>query len=98
MKRKETLSDVHRPIRRILAIGGIHQAQNLNVIEAAIERIASIITVFIGDYFDSFIYDHPDHVRRTAVWLKQGIHRPDRVYLFGNHDLPYAHPHLAICP
>jgi hypothetical protein len=98
MERKETVPDVHRPIRRILAIGDIHQAPNLNEIEAAIERIAPDTTVFTGDYFDSFTYDDPDNVRRTAVWLKQGIHRRDRVYLLGNHDLPYAYPHLATCP
>jgi len=84
--------------RRILAIGDIHQAPNLHEIDSCISCISPDITVFTGDYFDSFIYDYPDHVRRTATWLKNGLKRPDRVYLLGNHDLPYAFPHLATCP
>ncbi len=87
-----------RQPRRILAVGDIHQAPNLDQIDAAIDRVNPDITVFIGDYFDSFIYDHHDHVRRTAVWLKQGIHRQNRIYLLGNHDLPYAYPQRATCP
>jgi len=70
----------------------------LDQIDAAIDRIKPDITVFVGDYFDSFIYDHHDHVRRTANWLKRGLAHPDRVYLLGNHDLPYAYPYLATCP
>ncbi|ATC65163.1 hypothetical protein CMV30_15045 [Nibricoccus aquaticus] len=87
-----------RQASRILAVGDIHQALNLGQIESAINCIRPDITIFLGDYFDSFVYDHHDHVRRTAIWLKRGIRHPDRVYLLGNHDLPYAYPHLVTCP
>jgi len=86
------------PIRRILAVGDIHQTPILKQIDATIDRIAPDVTIFIGDYFDSFIHDHHDHVRRTAIWLKQGLLRHDRIFLLGNHDLPYAYPYLATCP
>ena len=92
------LSEKGNSVHRILAVGDIHQSPNLDQIEAAIDRVNPDITVFIGDYFDSFVYDHHDHVRRTAFWLKEGLQREDRIYLLGNHDLPYAFPHLTTCP
>lgn len=44
--------------------------------------------VFIGDYFDQF-NDTPEDNECTAKWLKDNLDDPNRVYLFGNHDLPY---------
>jgi len=47
--------------------------------------------VFLGDYFDSY-GDTPEDARRTAEWLRESLTHPERIHLFGNHDLPYAFP------
>jgi hypothetical protein len=73
---------------KILAIGDVH-----NHIKAA-EAIASKYesthkVVFVGDYFDDF-HDNPDVAYDTAVWLKKSLHKPNRLHLYGNHDLQYT--------
>lgn len=45
--------------------------------------------VFLGDYFDDF-NDTPDMVQDTADWLVGSVNKPNRVHLFGNHDIQYA--------
>lgn len=80
---------------KILAIGDIHQAPNLDEIEATITQVAPDQTVFLGDYFDQW-FDTPNDAARTAKWLKWSLDQPNRVHLWGNHDLPYAL--LGRCP
>lgn len=57
--------------------------------------------VYAGDYFDNF-NDTPAHAQRVAEWLvthcrndvteqKEGL---TRVFLVGNHDVPYLFPNL----
>jgi hypothetical protein len=82
---------------KIVAVGDIHHGPNLEQIEAAIEREKPDLTVFIGDYFDQF-GDQPEHAYLTAKWLKGSLAKPDRVHLWGNHDLPYWQPAHAWCP
>ncbi len=81
-------------MKKILAIGDIHQAPNLEQIEAAIVRENPDRVIFIGDYFDQW-HDHPDHAARTARWLKKSLTDPRRVHLLGNHDLHYLWPEAA---
>jgi hypothetical protein len=84
-------------MKKIIAVGDIHHGPNLDQIEAAIAREKPALTVFVGDYFDQF-HDHYDHARRTALWLKGSLAKPNRVHLWGNHDLPYGFPEYAYCP
>jgi len=88
---------LHPPMTKLVAVGDIHHGPNLEQIEAAIEREQPDLTVFVGDYFDQF-HDHYDHARRTAIWLKQSLAKPNRVHLWGNHDLPYGFSEYAYCP
>lgn len=54
--------------------------------------------VFLGDYFDHFD-DTPLDAERTALWLRDSLNKPNRIHLFGNHDLPYWFPSkLTWCP
>jgi hypothetical protein len=82
-----------------MVVGDIHQAANLDAVENAIAREAPDRIVFLGDYFDQWD-DHPDDARRTANWLKRSLGEPNRIHLWGNHDLAYAFPDnlLARCP
>jgi hypothetical protein len=50
--------------------------------------VAANKTVFLGDYFDDF-GDGPKEARKTAKWLKTNLADPNKVFLFGNHDMPY---------
>lgn len=81
-------------MKKILAIGDIHQAPNLEQIEATIARENPDRVIFVGDYFDQW-HDHPDHAAKTARWLKQSLADPKRVHLLGNHDLHYLWPEAA---
>jgi hypothetical protein len=45
--------------------------------------------VFLGDYFDEF-YDNASIAQNTAEWLKESLNKPNRIHLFGNHDVNYA--------
>jgi len=47
--------------------------------------------VFLGDYFDDF-YDTPQDAANSARWLKQSIHKPNRIHLLGTHDMWYRFP------
>lgn len=79
----------------ILVVGHLHHAQNLNALEEAIVQEEPDRIIFLGDYFDSWFDYDGSGVRRandTAVWLKQSLAQPNRIHLFGNHDLPYAFP------
>lgn len=82
---------------KLLAIGDLHHGPNLEQIDAAIEREQPDLTIFLGDYFDQF-HDHYDHARRTALWLKKSLAKPNRIHLWGNHDLPYGFSEYTHCP
>lgn len=84
-------------MNKILAIGDIHHGPNLDQIDEALEREQPYLTIFLGDYFDQF-HDHYDHARRTAQWLKRSLAKPNRIHLWGNHDLPYGYSEYAYCP
>jgi len=74
---------------RTLIIPDLH-----NHIESADEWIARFPAerfVFLGDYFDNF-GDSPADAHATALWLRDSLARPERIHLWGNHDLAYAFP------
>lgn len=73
---------------KLLVIGDVH-----NHIKAA-EEIASKYekthkVIFVGDYFDDF-HDSPKVAINTAKWLKKSLYKPNRIHLYGNHDLQYT--------
>jgi len=74
---------------KTLVIPDIHN--RVGHIELLIETVRPDRTVFLGDYFDSYDDDHHD-AQATAVWLNYSLQQPNRIHLFGNHDLPYAYP------
>ena len=47
--------------------------------------------VFLGDYFDDFYDTHQD-AANSAIWLKQSLHKPNRVHIIGTHDMWYRFP------
>src|ERR1051326_644850 len=65
-------------------------------IHLAHERAEEIIkkelpdkVIFLGDYFDDF-GDDPHQVRETAEWFVHSVHNPNRIHLWGNHDVHYG--------
>lgn len=80
---------------KILVIPDIHTSYQK--VEGLIEAYNPDLTVFLGDYFDQF-YDSPALNLDVATWLKESLTRPNRIHLFGNHDLHYAYPNRnTIC-
>lgn len=45
--------------------------------------------IFLGDYFDNY-GDDPTSVGNTCDWLCKSVTFPNRIHLFGNHDMHYA--------
>lgn len=76
---------------RLLVIPDIHN--RVLWIESFLEKLRDDYDkiIFLGDYFDSWS-DNPDDAEATAKWLKQSLQKPDRIHLWGNHDLPYKFP------
>lgn len=47
--------------------------------------------VFLGDYFDDF-YENLEDIKKVAKWLKQSLSKPNRIHLFGTHEMWYRFP------
>lgn len=60
--------------------------------EKIISRVGADEVVFLGDYFDDF-NDTPEMVQETCEWLEGSVLKPNRIHLFGNHDVHYAFPY-----
>lgn len=52
--------------------------------------------VFLGDFFDDF-NDTEEQIRNTTAWLKDNIHNPRFIFLWGNHDFHYYLPKICRC-
>lgn len=59
--------------------------------EKIIKHVGSDEIIFLGDYFDDF-GDDAQSVGETADWLEHSVTLPNRIHLFGNHDVHYAFP------
>ena len=59
------------------------------VAEKIIRHVGADEIIFLGDYFDDF-NDTPQMVRETSEWLVESTSKPNRIHLFGNHEVGYA--------
>jgi hypothetical protein len=72
---------------KIIAIGDVHN--HIKAAEAIAQKYEDTHKIiFTGDYFDDF-GDNAEVARKTAIWLKSSITKPNRIHLLGNHDLSY---------
>lgn len=78
---------------KTLVISDIHNHTGWveNALTAYKEKFDYDEVVFLGDYFDDF-GDNAYDAGRTAIWLKASLHKPNRIHLIGNHDIPYMIP------
>ena len=76
-------------IVRTLVIPDIHN--HLTSADRWIAEFPADRILFLGDYFDSFD-DTAEMAEATARWLKASLRQPNRLHLWGNHDLAYAFP------
>lgn len=74
---------------KILVVPDVHN--HTAEVERQIARYPADRVIFLGDYFDSF-GDTPQMAAQTAAWLKESLARPERLHLYGNHDLWYRFP------
>jgi len=63
--------------------------------EKIISSIGADEVIFLGDYFDDFD-DTPKMVNDTCEWLKVSVNKPNRIHLFGNHDVHYAYTYRTL--
>jgi hypothetical protein len=70
-----------------LIVPDIHH--NWRDAEKIIAAVPHDEVLFLGDYFDDF-NDTPEMVRETCDWLQSSVEKPNRIHLFGNHDIHYA--------
>lgn len=79
---------------KTLIIPDIHH--KIGWIEPFLKKIEHDTVVFLGDYFDDF-NDDEDITSYTANWLKNSLEIPNRIHLWGNHDVPYYNT-VINCP
>jgi hypothetical protein len=79
----------------LLAIGDIHN--QVDKVDEWLKRFPDYDVIFTGDYFDDY-HDNPEIARRTALWLKDSLSKPNRIHLIGNHDFPYMTNGKVYCP
>lgn len=58
--------------------------------DAIISKVKHDEVIFLGDYFDDF-GDTPEMIQDTCDWLAASVKKPNRIHLFGNHDVHYAY-------
>lgn len=58
--------------------------------EKIIKHVCPDEVIFLGDYFDDF-GDDPPSITEACTWLEYSVKQPNRIHLFGNHDLHYAY-------
>jgi len=58
--------------------------------EKIISRVGADEIIFLGDYFDDFD-DTPEMMMETCEWFEASVKKPNRIHLFGNHDIHYAY-------
>jgi predicted MPP superfamily phosphohydrolase len=75
---------------KTLVISDLHN--RVDWIEPYLSSVEYDKIIFLGDYFDDF-GDTPKDIKNSAKWLKQSLQNPDRIHLFGTHDMWYRFPH-----
>lgn len=75
---------------KTLIIPDIHQRHALarSIFEKYVNEVDRVI--FLGDFFDAFVETTYD-VCMTAEFVREVIHHPKVVCLFGNHDIAYRY-------
>jgi len=77
----------------VLIIPDIHH--KVDEVEKIIRSVGADKVIFLGDYFDN-IDDTPEVVKYTCDWLVHSVKMPNRIHLFGNHDVHYAFPYKKL--
>jgi hypothetical protein len=71
-----------------LIIPDIHH--KVDEAEKIIKHVGADEIIFLGDYFDDF-NDDAEMVNHTCDLLEASVEQPNRIHLFGNHDIHYAY-------
>jgi len=74
---------------KLLIFGDLHE--DVGYVEGIITQESPTLTIFVGDYFDSFI-STVESVNTTCEWLKESVSKSNRIHLMGNHECFYRWP------
>ena len=75
-----------KTVTKEIIIPDLHQRHGW--VDAYLSKRKHDRAIFLGDYFDDFD-DTVDEAVATAKWLKSHLDDPDKVLLYGNHDIHY---------
>ena len=78
---------------RTIVVPDVHE--NVAAVERCLAAQPFDRAVFLGDWFDRWP-TQPGDALQTARWLARNQSRPDFIFLWGNHDLPYWFPHPGL--
>lgn len=78
-----------KKIKTTLIIPDLHL--RIDHADKIINHVGADQIIFLGDFFDDF-GDTPEMVSDTCDWLLDSVRMPNRIHLFGNHDIQYAYP------
>lgn len=70
----------------LIVVPDVHLKHHL--VDEFLKSVTYKKIIFLGDYFDDF-GDDPYQNEDTAKWLRESLHKENRIHLIGNHDLPY---------
>ena len=74
--------------KKIVIVADPHN--NYQKLDTIIKKEDGDVNICLGDWFDSFIYDEPQHYADTAKYLlEKFLPNQSNYTLFGNHDLHY---------
>lgn len=73
--------------KKVLIISDVHT--KIDRVEKIIKFEGPDQIVFLGDEFDDW-NETPDDTRDTAAWYDWSVNQPNRVHVFGNHNISYV--------
>ena len=83
--------------KKIVIVADPHN--DINTLDKILTKEGGDINLVLGDWFDSFVYDDPEHYKDAALYLKDKfLTNPNNYTLYGNHDLHYLyHSPILMC-
>ena len=83
--------------KRILVVADPHQ--DMATLNKIIKHEDAAVTVCLGDYFDSFVYNTKAAVEATCKFLLKNVVKDNFITLIGNHDVPqlYDNQYASYC-
>jgi hypothetical protein len=81
------MNEINSKNKIILVLSDVHQ--NIDKFEYILKHENYDFVVHLGDFFDSFIYDSVNDLKKTCDFIKKWIFKENFYTCIGNHDIQY---------